>query len=247
MFSTAPKVGAKGQMAGSDSAPRNGEPPETSRGRQPWRLFWPPARDSDVFERLMRTYPEVLSWQFDVARPFDRPWRQWTDSERVKEGLCPPGAFVNPESHGLPDRDEDPRLDVADLRAVRFALDGQLEPLKLPTVRPESFNYLAPLDLYEREKPYKCQLPATCFGESKMSNLASRNYPGVVIANVAGHESLFSLERSGFEFVKCPIEVREWSDETVLSEYLPSLAEWLKERLGCQAVFCYAYNVRLFR
>jgi hypothetical protein len=26
--------------------------------------------------------------------------------------------------------------------------------------------------------------------------------------------------------------------------YLPSLVEWLKQRLSCREVFCYAYNVR---
>jgi hypothetical protein len=114
-------------------------------------------------------------------------------------------------------------------------------------VQPESLNYLSPLDLYQKEKPYKCQLPGDCFGEFRMNNLFSQNYPGVVISDVAGHESLFSLDRSGFEFAKCPIDVDDWTDETVLATYLPTLERWLKSRLSCEDVFCYAYNVRLFQ
>lgn len=245
MASTAPKMGAIGETLNLDSAPRSTGHRQQNTAQQPWRQFWPPPPDSDVYEKLLKEYPEVLLWQFDVTRPFDRPWRQWTDPSRVKEGQSLPGSVANAEPHVLSGGDR--RQGVADLQAVRFALDEQIEALNLPIVRPQSFNYLAPLDLYDREKPYKCQLPAPCFGESKMSNLASRNYPGVAISNVSGHESLFSLDQSGFEFAKCPISVEDWSDEAVVSVYLPALAEWLKGRLGCQDVFCYAYNVRLLR
>lgn len=129
---------------------------------------------------------------------------------------------------------------------MRDQLDEQFRRLDLPAVQPESFNHLAPLGLYQREKPYKCQLPETCFPGLKMHNLVSQSYP-VNIADVTGHEDLFSLAVSGFEFAKFPINVREWSDGRVSAEYLPGLVEWLKRRLRCQDVFCYAYNVRSHR
>ncbi|KXX82676.1 hypothetical protein MMYC01_201102 [Madurella mycetomatis] len=74
-----------------------------------------------------------------------------------------------------------------------------------------------------------------------MHNLVSQSY-SVSIADATGHEDLFSLAVSGFEFAKCPINIQEWSDDRVSTEYLPSLMEWLKWRFGCQDVFCYAYN-----
>ncbi|KAK4043856.1 hypothetical protein C8A01DRAFT_43232 [Parachaetomium inaequale] len=74
-----------------------------------------------------------------------------------------------------------------------------------------------------------------------MHNLVSENYR-VSIADVSGHEGRFSLPVSGFEFAKCPVAVQNWSDDYVSSEYLPGLVEWLKPRLGCRDVFCYAYN-----
>jgi hypothetical protein len=132
------------------------------------------------------------------------------------------------------------------IRQTRQDLDGEFDALNLPTVQPESFHHLAPLKRYRNEKPYKCQLPKECFPGFKMHNLVSKNYR-VSIADVSGHEARFSLPVSGFEFAKCPVAVQSWSDDYVSSEYLPGLVEWLKQRLGCRDVFCYAYNVRTRR
>jgi len=126
---------------------------------------------------------------------------------------------------------------------MRKDLDEQFRRLDLPTVQPDSFNHLSPGDLYQADKPYKCQLPKDCFPGLEMHNLRSTPYP-VSIADVTGHEALFSLPVSGFEFVRCPVAVQSWSDECVSSEYLPGLVQWLKRRLGCREVYCYAYNVR---
>jgi hypothetical protein len=126
---------------------------------------------------------------------------------------------------------------------MRQALDEQFHGLNLPKVQPETFHHLAPLELYQKEKPYKCQLPKECFPGSKMHNLLSQSYP-ISISDITGREDLFSLAVSGFEFTKCPIAVRDWSDHCVSSSYLPGLVDWLKQRLGCRDVFCYAYNVR---
>jgi hypothetical protein len=41
---------------------------------------------------LRSEFPEVLSWRFDLTRPFDRPWRAWTRSARAMEKQ---GAMVN--------------------------------------------------------------------------------------------------------------------------------------------------------
>jgi hypothetical protein len=130
-----------------------------------------------------------------------------------------------------------------DIQQARQCLDEQFNALRLPAVQPEKFHHLAPLELYQRQKPYKCQLPKECFPGFKMHNLASKSYR-VSIADISGHEDLFSLAVSGFEFAKCPITAQSWSDHYVSSVYLPRLIEWLKQRLSCRDVFCYAYNVR---
>jgi hypothetical protein len=135
-----------------------------------------------------------------------------------------------------------PALDYGNTQKMRDELDEQFRNLILPKVFPKSFNHLAPLELYQKEKPYKCQLPEACFPGLKMHNLVSQSYH-VGIADVTGHEDMFSLAISGFEFATCPISIEEWSDDSVSAQYLPGLAQWLKQCTGCRDVFCYAYNV----
>ncbi len=75
-----------------------------------------------------------------------------------------------------------------------------------------------------------------------MSNLVTKHYP-VSIYDVSGNEELFTLAKSGFEFTKCPVPMREWTDRFMTEEYNPKLENWLKEYLNCESVFIYSYNV----
>ncbi|KAK4176800.1 hypothetical protein QBC36DRAFT_328522 [Triangularia setosa] len=213
-----------------------------SHRTQPWKQFWPPKSGSAMLNMLKTQEPEVLTCRFDISRPFDRPWRRWTTPATVEEVDCtvevasrlgrstPPGRV--PASANLPNTG-----------TIRDELDQQLEKLRLPTARPSTFSHLAPVPLYQHEKPYKCQLPENLFKEYKMHNLVAMNHT-VAINDISGHEDFFSLAVSGFEFARCPVDVGEWSDKRVSDIYLPRLVEWLKERLGCRDVFCYAYNFR---
>ena len=56
---------------------------------QPWRCFWPPTIGSDTYRKLEDEHPDVLTWRFDITRPFDRPWRLWTGPAAVEGGGCP--------------------------------------------------------------------------------------------------------------------------------------------------------------
>jgi hypothetical protein len=104
----------------------------------------------------------------------------------------------------------------------------------------DSFTYLAPLELYEIEKPFFSQLP--CGTQLPRTNLVERSYP-VEIRDICGKESLFKLDEAGFQFMQFPSKISDWTDENVQSEYLPDLSAWLKEYFGCEKVFIYNYNV----
>lgn len=52
--------------------------------RQPWRALWPPCTDEAFRIWLSCEHPEVLFWQFDPAKPFDRPWRTWARTTRAE-------------------------------------------------------------------------------------------------------------------------------------------------------------------
>jgi hypothetical protein len=126
------------------------------------------------------------------------------------------------------------------LQDARGDLDEQVEWLALPAVEPVVFNYLAPLELYSRERPYRLQLPP--LDGFKMTNIATKHYP-VKIHDISGHEDLFTLAESGFQFTKCPVTVRDWTAHSMAQDYIPELKDWLTQYLGCESIFIYSYNV----
>lgn len=101
-------------------------------------------------------------------------------------------------------------------------------------------NYLAPLELYLEQKPYHCRLPL--IDGLKRSNLAMQSYP-VTIEDISGKEDNFTLERSGFQFLKFPVEISSWSDSVVVTEYIPAISSWLKEYFQSERALVYSYNV----
>lgn len=54
-------------------------------------------------------------------------------------------------------------------------LDKQVQDRQLPVVSVEEFNYLAPLELYKRQKPYLSRLPF--LRDLKRSNIIARVTP----------------------------------------------------------------------
>ena len=53
--------------------------------RQPWSAFWPVKGTGEAKVWHHSEFPEVVSWQFDANRPFDRPWRKWTRTVKAKK------------------------------------------------------------------------------------------------------------------------------------------------------------------
>lgn len=122
-------------------------------------------------------------------------------------------------------------------------LDDQLQIVQMPSIELTPFHYLAPLIRYGQEKPYLSRLPF--LPNMKRSNILGQEYP-VTVYNLFGHEKLFTLEKSGFEFRDMPFKVGSWSDQIVIDEYIPTLREWLKNHFDCAEVFIYAFNVRRY-
>jgi hypothetical protein len=110
----------------------------------------------------------------------------------------------------------------------------------METIYPARFGYLAPLTRYETEKPYLSRLPA--LPEFTRSNIMGQNRP-VPIHEVSGHEYLFKLDESGFEFVNIPGSFGQWSDSSICGTYMPVIRSWLKDHIGCEDVYIYAYSV----
>ncbi len=232
--------------------------------RRPWQAHWPPKSKSDLHAWLSSEFPQVLSWHFDPDRPFDRPWRKWTRSARAKKDESPvleirqdmilPVGDINstcsstvaPSNTNSRSLGQSPALRINQSTSQDFSstpninLDEQLSRLQLVRVAPKTFNYLAPIDLYIYQKPYLSRLP--CLDNLKRTNIVGQSY-SVTVHNICGNEDLFTLEESGFQFLKLPAQMVSWTDHSVRSMYLPMLSVWLKEFFSCDRVLVYAYNV----
>lgn len=245
------------------SALGGGDSPCSQPLRQPWRDFWPPKSGTELHLWLQSEYPEVLSWRFDPTRPFDRPWRTWTSSARAKrerelETLqiysdvtlsqsvtnSIPLASISNLTNGPSSSPENAPFGRKNERqsALTADLDQQIKGLSLQSVIPASFHYVAPLEIYAFEKPYLSRLP--CIAGFKRTNIVARKQC-IPIFDVSGHEAIFKLDEAGFEFVKSPIAMPEWTSYSVRTNYLPSLCNWMKQYLQCTNVIAYAYNVSL--
>lgn len=240
---------------------RGGDAVSSRPLNQPWREFWPPNSGTELHLWLQSEYPEVLYWRFDPTRPFDRPWRTWTSSARAKRerelevlqiysdatlsqsatGRIPltqvpnltngASSFSTPASFGHKNDRQS---------ALTVGLDQQLNGLNLPSVTPDSFHYVAPLEIYGFEKPYLSRLP--CIAGLKRTNIVAKKHC-IQIFEISGHEAFFTLDKAGFEFAKSPIAMQEWTSSSVRTDYVPSLQTWVKQYLRCTEVIVYAYNV----
>ena len=104
------------------------------------------------------------------------------------------------------------------------------------------FHFLTPLNIYNTEKPYLSRLPSGT--KLPRTNIVTDSHI-LEVFDVSGHESEFTLEKSGFQYAKLPIPMEVWNDSTVCSYYIPKIEEWLVQHLQCSAAFIYAYNVSL--
>jgi hypothetical protein len=101
------------------------------------------------------------------------------------------------------------------------------------------FNYLAPLALYDSEKPYLSRLPS--LPDLVRTNIVANGYD-VKVQEITGREQSFGLDDCGFEYAKFPCQITHWSDEVAQQRYLPKLEAWLERHLNAR-VYIYAYNV----
>ena len=56
--------------------------------QRPWKLHWPPKKDSELWNWLSSEAPDALTWRFNPAEPFNRPWHKWTKAAALKGATC---------------------------------------------------------------------------------------------------------------------------------------------------------------
>ncbi|KAK4146230.1 uncharacterized protein C8A04DRAFT_10038 [Dichotomopilus funicola] len=212
---------------------------------RPWMSYWPPQVGSEVYLLLQQTAPEALSWRFNPTRPFDRPWQTWVKAaisagkpcvSRVLSPGNASGGCSMPTSETTPAPSQ--RLGASRPRP----LDAEIAALGLPFVAPQQLNYLSDDSLYDVSKPFHTRLPF--LGEIRRSNITGQGYSGIRIHDLSDHEDEFTLDISGFQYLRVPTVIRDWTKEAVESHYLPEMETWLKGFFGAQRVHIYAYTFR---
>lgn len=238
--------------------------PEKQALVRPWQSYWPPEEGSELHDLLKQKVPEVLTWRFDPKKPFDRPWQAWAKQAVLSGRVCvstvlPPrnvektdrhpgtaqdGGHHQPGLAGLSQIQPTTRhRDVCADRQRRVQeLDAEIEALSLPFTVPSQFNYLADDSVYETNKPYHTRLPF--MGEIRRSNLVAQGYSGVKIHDLGGHQDNFTLDKSGFQYVKAPVSITKWTNESAVDQYLPAMETWLKQFFHASRVEIITYTFR---
>ena len=130
----------------------------------------------------------------------------------------------------------------------------------ISTINDARLWYLAPLKLYQTEKPYHINLPANALGGHAQSNEVSREHAGIRVENLRGFEKDFTLDKNGFQifqdtdwrensdrsthsFSAAPISGFYDDPDTVRKYYYPAIESLLKEKLGAQSAKAFTHDV----
>jgi hypothetical protein len=107
-----------------------------------------------------------------------------------------------------------------------------------------SLRFLAPSPRWLTEKPFCLSIPLP-EGQPR-SNTITCTVPDSIVGNVRGMESLFQLDKNGFEFSGLPPLPQDLDFEdhaTFEGGYLKDMADFLKKKLNADAVFVFDYTV----
>ncbi len=215
--------------------------------------YWPPQPGSEVHLLLQQTAPEALTWRFNPNKPFDRPWQTWVQTamaagkpcvSRVLSpdkacGVVPVAEAAAPAQQAGATRPQ-PTSDTGRERRTED-LDAEIAALGLQFVAPQQLNYLSDDRLYDVAKPFHTRLPF--LGEIRRSNIISQGHAGIRIHDVRGYEDQFTINGSGFQYLRIPTTVTNWTKEVTESHYLPEMEKWMKGFFNADKVHIYAYTV----
>lgn len=120
-----------------------------------------------------------------------------------------------------------------------MATAAVLAPHNVPT----TLNYYTPTGPTADEAPYQYVYePPT--GKPK-DNIGREPHP-VVVHDVRGRESEFTLDNAGFQFVKHTSQEKAFDDEEHIKEvYYKEVEELLKREVGAKRVLIFDHTIRL--
>ncbi|KFY85181.1 hypothetical protein V500_08633 [Pseudogymnoascus sp. VKM F-4518 (FW-2643)] len=216
---------------------------------QPWRSFWPLQDESSA-----RTFTEVNNASSENAAKY------WYTLERggliaeqeKKLAVVMQKTFDNKPCYTIHfilyigDNESNNRINtndsmdlVPDMASASAEWDLCDEKITTP------LKFLAPSPRWLTEKPFCLSIPLP-EGQPR-SNTITCTMPNSMVGNVRGMESLFQLDKNGFEFSSLPPLPRDldFDDHAVFEAgYLQDMADFLKKKLKADAVFVFDYTRR---
>lgn len=109
-----------------------------------------------------------------------------------------------------------------------------------------SFDYLKPLDLYARQKPYEVFIPLSNFSDPTVprTNLEFETKE-VLVHDARDKETEFSLDEHGFCFTTHKTHVASFSDrEGIETQYIPEVQSLLRAHIpGVKRLFSFDWRV----
>jgi hypothetical protein len=104
-------------------------------------------------------------------------------------------------------------------------------------------NYTAPLDLYEREKPFYSNVPLP---NGVQSNQKAQLYDNITFHDVRDEIHAFDIDDQGFEVLRYKDTIPDGdfdSDVWVRSEYYPVAERVLRDRFGDVDILIFDHTV----
>ena len=86
---------------------------------------------------------------------------------------------------------------IDEIDAIR---DHQIDHIE-PNKQVSQVFYIAPLSLYQNEKPFFLNIPVHRIEGARQTNVM-HTARDVTFTDIRGHEALFSLDKTGFEICK---------------------------------------------
>ncbi|KFY73892.1 hypothetical protein V499_06060 [Pseudogymnoascus sp. VKM F-103] len=211
---------------GSTAPPTDSSPQDKA---QPWRAFWPLQGENSA-----RAFAEIKGAGSENAAKY------WYTLERgglIAEQEKELAVVMQKKFDGKPWNDA---MDfVPDM--TRASAEWDLCHEKIIT----SLRFLAPSPRWLTEKPFCLSIPLP-EGQPR-SNTITCTVPDSIVGNVRGMESLFQLDKNGFEFSSLPPLPQDlnFEDHSAFEAgYLKDMADFLKKKLNADAVFVFDYTRR---
>ena len=109
-------------------------------------------------------------------------------------------------------------------------------------------NFIKPLDLYTKEKPYWLFIGKPEHGpDVELTNVKTETIDGISLHDVRGHEANFCLDEHGFQFIENNQTFQAFdSEQRIIDEYLPQAEKVIKDYIP-YAEKTYIYDWRVIK